>query len=55
MSGVAHRRRDLAELVGIKPQILGRVISKFKNSGWITTDRGTFDVIDREQLAAVLG
>ncbi len=55
MSGITHRRRDLAELLGIKPETLSRVISKFKNCGWITTDHGMLDVIDREQLSAVLG
>jgi len=55
MNGLAHRRRDLAELLGIKPETLSRVISRFKNSGWITADHGVFDVIDREQLTAVLG
>lgn len=55
MNGFAHRRRDLAELLGIKPETLSRVIRKFKSSGWIITDQGVFDVIDREQLSAVLG
>lgn len=54
-NGTNHRQSDVAQLLGITPETFSRVISKFKQRGWITAGQGVFEVIDCENLSNVLG
>ena len=44
------RRSDLASLLALAPETLCRVITEFKNRGWIRSDKGRIVVIDATGL-----
>jgi len=50
ISGLPTRRADLAAAVGVTVETLCRVISDFRNHGWITTRDSTIIIQDPDRL-----
>lgn len=54
ITGLPTRRADLAAAVGVTVETLCRVISDFRNHGWITTRDSTIIIQEREKLERFL-
>lgn len=55
VEGIPQRRTHLANMLGIKPETLCRVLTKFEQHGWIAKDGSNIHVLDGARLSQTLG